>query len=218
MLVAPFSLYEVANGISKSPHLMAPGPDGISFELLQMHQKCLAPHLVHIFNELFASASFLPGSGHSIAALIHKNYERDRLANWQPIALLNYDHKLYTKLPATRMSTWVVPCLNLCQHVFIPGKSLWDNFNKANVTLLSLSGFSSGYLYFFYIEKAYDRVSWPYLREALNCLQMPPPMTSTVLGLYHELSTSVLTSQGFHLQDFDVSGPLTGRPFEPYFA
>lgn len=63
----------------------------------------------------------------NISLLLKKGKEETDPASYRPIALLNYDHKIITKILATRLGTHIGKIIHPDQTGFIPGRFSFSN-------------------------------------------------------------------------------------------
>ena len=90
---------EIRGVIQKAPPNSSPGPDGLSFEFYQCFENSLTPFLCQMFNQLFLQYSIWSSTKKTFISLIYKEKGMvEDLKNWRPIALINYDLKLFTKI------------------------------------------------------------------------------------------------------------------------
>lgn len=97
-----------------------PGPDGYPIEFYKKFQHKLAPILIDMFNESFASSSLPPTLNQaSISLILKKNKDPLACSSYRPISLLNVDFKLLSKMLALRLETVLPTIINPSQTGFI---------------------------------------------------------------------------------------------------
>lgn len=137
-------------------------------------------------------------------------------ANYRPISLFNTDLKLYSKLLATRLATYMPTLVQTDQVGFIHSRQAsdgtcrfidmihWAEHYQMPSLLISLDA-----------EKAFDRVNWLYLDLVLQKFGIHGPFRQAILGLYSGPNTKVLTS-GILSSPFPITnGTRQGCPLSP---
>lgn len=103
--------------------------------------------------------------------MLHKTgKEEGDPANYRPIALLNGDHKIITKVLATRLKKKnISPIIHPNQTGFVPGRWSFNNIRlllntmyssygkEAKIAMLSLD-----------TQKVFDQIEWFYIFETLK--------------------------------------------------
>src|SRR3954471_9639841 len=146
----------------------------------------------------FKKALFPPPSLDLFSPLSSKKKgEESDLKNWRPIALLNYDRKILSKILATRIQKVAHSIIHPSQTGFIKGRRIQDN----TMALYQILDFyrhspSPGSLIFLDQEKAYDKVNWEYLLACLSRFGFSPKIRTAIQALYSGLLTSI-TTNGF---------------------
>nr|XP_014345151.1 PREDICTED: uncharacterized protein LOC106703887 [Latimeria chalumnae] len=102
-LIAPITCEEIKGAIVSLPISKSPGSDGIAIEFYHVFKDIVAPMLQNVYNWGLKN-SHLPNSfADSLLILIFKKGQRDDLANWRPIMLLNADYKILARILNTRL-------------------------------------------------------------------------------------------------------------------
>lgn len=213
-LMIPFTINEIKNCVRKLPNNKSPGPDGIPYEYYKANLTTLAPNLTILFNQILSTSCPLTDSGDSIMITLYKKGPKDLLKNWRPICLSNTDSKIYSKLLASRIGTLAKKYISNHQFGFVPERNIWDNIYP--ITNITRAKDRSGALAFLDQEKAYDRVSWPYLISTLTDFNFPTQITNWIsktlkksqITIQSQLFTSppIIPSRG--LKQGDPLSPL----------
>lgn len=216
-LVRPFTALEVLNAIQSFPTGKAPGPDGLPIDFYKSHGDLLAPLLAQLYNICLKDGK-LPDSMYlAYLTLIHKpSKDPTSCASYRPIALLNNDFKILTKLLALRLYPLLPSVIDSDQTGFMPRKStdvnlrrLYTNIhaqhhNTGTRTIASLD-----------IEKAFDTVEWPFLSETLRRMGFPLLFIQWLQVLYKCPTSSVRLGGGLSAPFRLTRGTQQGCPLSP---
>ena len=220
-LEAPISDAEVL-GAMQHLHLGSQaGPDRIPNAFYRCCAKYLAPKLGAVLREALRReqlpSSFLEGD----IALMYKKKERDDPRNYRPLTMLNVDYKIYTRILANRMKKVVHQFVSESQKGFVP-----DSFIAECSMLLNLIEAwvnddpenREGIFLFLDMEKAFDRVSFEFLNDAMDSLGFGPNF-KTYVGLMYNTEAPPkrrIYANGYYSEWFTInSGVAQGCPLSP---
>ena len=206
---------EVEKAIKNHPRKKAAGVDGIPYELYAANLPLFTMALVELFNSCLSSLIPLPGASESKIILLYKKGNALELKNWRPISLTNTDYKILTKVLNNRLALLAVDVISPQQFGFIPGRQIWDNIHAINSLLQSRSTCTNGLALFLDMEKAYDRISWPYLFCALIKFGAPIRFISWLKLLYQDLSSYIILPSGASPSFPVCQGLCQGDPLSP---
>ena len=199
---------EVAAALVSSVNDKAAGLDGIPVELWKLllqqyksagekerHNYCnIARVMARVFADISAHG-ITDGTGFNEGWMcpIYKKKEADNITNYRPITILNTDYKVFTKAIATRLTEVAPSVIHPDQAGFIRGRSIFDQIEQAATTInyARLKGLN-GAIVALDQEKAYDKVTHPYLWEVLESFAFPAEMINTIKVLYRDTPTSVI--------------------------
>ena len=95
---------EVLKAINKLQNGKSPGPDGFCCEFYKQFQNVLVDPLLDMFNHSFTTGEFPRTLKEANVSLILKKGKcSDSCGSYRPIALLNVDRKLLSKILASRL-------------------------------------------------------------------------------------------------------------------
>lgn len=216
-LLKPLSSKEVTTALKQLPTGKAPGIDAIPAEFYQELWEDIEPDVFNFVSETLSQAAIHPDLNVSKIALLPKSEDRQRIQNFRPISLLNTLYKVVAKVYANRMKPflhhWILPS----QTGFVPNRCILDNIflafesiewtleNKQDLCMLLLD-----------FEKAYDRVSWTFLRETMHKMGFADIWIQQVMALSANASATVIVN-GVQSSPFQLQRSVRqGCPLAPY--
>ena len=124
--------------------------------------------------------------------LLYKKKDRTLIENYRPITLLNSDYKLLTKALTLQLIEDIKKVIHKDQAGFIPGHSIFDHIRLTRImTNFAEISERNGAIVALDQEKAYDKITHPYLWKTLEAFKMPQLFIKTVKGLYKNTWTTV---------------------------
>ena len=113
------------------------------------------------------SGIMVPKIDHTNIVLIPKVNNPEKMTNFRPISLCNVVYKIISKVLANRLKQVLPYIISLTQSAFVPGCLITDNVLVAYETLHAMhsrkKGRKGSIALKLDINKAYDRVEWPFL-------------------------------------------------------
>ncbi len=209
------TLEELEKAVMKLQKGKSPGPDGIPAEFYQAFWYCLK-HLYLDFINSVKATSFPRSKNTSITILIYKDKgEITLLRNYRPIALMNTDIKILTKLLAMRLN-WVLPTIIHESQTAVYGRQIGNNINLIR-DLIDLVNKNEEEAAFLFIdqEKAFDRVNHKILYKVLEKFGFGESFINWIKTIYLDASTR-LSINGFLTDPIPLlSGVRQGCPLSP---
>lgn len=195
-LNSPITAEELADVIKLLPSHKAPSPDGLPYSYYKTFFPTLALHMLNLFSSLLKGT--LPHSQflHAHIIVIPKPGKDPSIPdNYRPIALLNSDYKIFTKTLANRLSKILPSLIHKDQVGFVPTRHAGDNtrrtidlidlLTRTNIQALILS---------LDAQKAFDRLSWPYMFAILVKYGFSGPFIQALRALYSHTTSQVQLS------------------------
>lgn len=217
-MASAFTADEVARAIAGCKRGKAVGPDQLGNDWYQDHADQLGPILTALFNSSW-EAGVVPRSfsGALIACLNKTKAAKDAL-DYRPIALLNADYKIYTRVLANRLRGCVANMVSESQDGFVPGRTIHatiDTLRVAQRQAAERGHEEGGYGLLLDFAKAYDSLSREFLLAALVKAGLPPRFVGAVRSLHDETSCCFLVN-GYESRSVRVTrGIRQGRPLAP---
>ncbi len=96
---------EVRQAIKSLKSNKAPGPDGLPAELYHKYNDILTPYLHRMYIQAIDNGVLPLTLTKAVITLIHKKgRDPEEVGSYRPIPLLNLEGKLFSKIPANRLS------------------------------------------------------------------------------------------------------------------
>jgi hypothetical protein len=118
--------------------------------------------------------SFDPSINETYIVLIPKASNAFSVSNYKPISLCNVVYKLIVKTVTNRLKLVLSSIISQNHSAFVPGRLITDNVLVAYEALQTMHSRMRGKKGFMVVkldmQKAYDRVEWPFLESMLRTL------------------------------------------------
>nr|CAB3264541.1 pol-like protein [Phallusia mammillata] len=211
-LSQPLSKSEIKNTISLFPNGKTPGPDGLSIEFYSLYWDLIGADLTQALDHAYLNA-YTPlefNLGH--LTLIHKKNNPSLLTNYRPISLLNADLKILQKTLNLRIKPFLSQIIS--QNQFAQPNSttsdattlLRDLFHEAT------SRSSDSFFVSLDFQKAFDSISYTWLKLQLTRKRFPPTFVNYILSLQTTAYSHTLLN-GFATTGFPIRrGVRQGDP------
>ncbi len=177
----------------------------------------LADPLLNMFNYSFVVKE-LPKTleGAYISLILKNGKSPDMCSSYRPIALLNVDRKLLSKILAMRLENILPKIIGTDQTGFIRGRNSSDNIRRLLNMIYTLKVKSiDGLVLPLDAEKAFDRIEWSYLFFVLDKFGLGENFVQWIRVLYTDPCSALLTN-GFRSNYFPMHrGTRQGCPLWP---
>lgn len=213
----PITEEEIEQTIKTLPSRKAPGPDGLPYEYYKAVLPILLPHMCKLFNAFFRDSPIPSDMQRSFITLIPKPEKDPTLcANYRPIALLNSDLKIFTKLLSIRLNMILPSLVHKDQVGFVPLRQAGDNTRKV-IDLVDVANRekTAALLLSLDAEKAFDRLGWPFLFATLQHVGFRGPFLRAIKHLYTNPSSQVRTPFAISPAFSITNGTRQGCPLSP---
>lgn len=163
------SIEELDNIVKNSKVNKAPGLDGLTSE----YYKTFWPQIRHlVYNmiiESFEEGEMPDSMKKAVVTLIHKKGNKNRISNYRPISLTNYDYKLIAFVLAERLQSVISDIVDQDQTGFIKKRFIGHNIRLVQDIIEYTSKHNvPGALISLDFHKAYDSLEWNFMLEALK--------------------------------------------------
>lgn len=220
------TIEEIEESIKNAQLNRAPGIDGLPIEFYKFFWEKIQ-HLMEKLFKNFHDTGELPKSMKKvIIAPAPKKGDRLNLSNWRPIALLNTDYKILSRIYSKRISNVVSTLLDSDQSYCVPNRTICNNLhvirniirdsNRRNNPLAILALDQAG---------AFNRVSHKYLLHLLKAHGFGPNLCNAIFSLLNntfghvKIGSSLLAAFLFEVgfrQGDPLAGPLYIISIEPF--
>uniref|UniRef100_A0A8C5R0F1 Reverse transcriptase domain-containing protein n=1 Tax=Leptobrachium leishanense TaxID=445787 RepID=A0A8C5R0F1_9ANUR len=216
-LGAPIKEEEVAAALKSFKSGKAPGPDGYTCLYYKTFLNIFLTPLTIMYNSLMEGKPLTADMQSSTLALIPKP-GKDPLdpLNYRPIALLNIDYKIFTKILSTRLNPFLPTLIHADQVGFVPHRQARDNTRRC-IDLIWVAQTSNLSTLFLSLdaEKAFDRLTWPFMFHTLTHVGIPHSFYTAITALY-DSPTALLPLPGACPRRIDIrNGTRQGCPLSP---
>lgn len=207
---------EISKTIARLDNEKDPGIDGLPFEFYKKFQKKLTPILRKIFNHILRTGEFPPSWLKSVIILIQKKGDLSDIGNWRPIALINCDAKIFTKIMTSRLNVICQRLIGKHQYGFVAGRYNYDAaLNVISTMRRSNDQMKQAWLLFIDQKKAFDRVNHKFLLLTLKKMRFNGVFINLIKKLFDDQSAHI-SDRGVLSQPFKIErGVRQGDPLSP---
>lgn len=148
--------------------LKAPGPDG--FHVLFYQGDMIGKSVITMVKDFYRTGELPENLNKTIVTLIPKVDKHDNPKSFRPIGLCNVSYKVVTKTMTTRLKEVMKEVVGPNQSSFVPSRQIIDNIIVYQEVLNTMRRIKSGcglMAIKIDLEKAYDRLSWDFIRDTL---------------------------------------------------
>ena len=197
----------------------SPGPDGFPPFFFQKYWTLVGNSVIRAVQAFFHSGILLKEVNHTFLALIPKVDNPSCANHFRPISLCSTIYKIISKVLTRRLKGVLGKIIHPLQGAFVPERLIQDNILLAHEIFHSFrrKGGKSGWIAIkLDMEKAHDRLEWPFVLTMLEKLGFCPRWISWVKECISTPSFSVLVN-GVPGSSFRPSrGIRQGDPLSPY--
>lgn len=182
---------ELEDAVAKLRRNKSPGPDGIPAEFYQTYWYILGGFFLDFVNAV-KRTSFPRESNTSVTSLFYKNRgDICDLAYYRPIALMNVDVKILTKLLSMRLK-FVLPTIIHESQTAVYGRQIGNSVHLVRDIIDYANASDEGAaLLFIDQEKAFDRVSHSLLFDVMKAFGFGDYFISWIQLLYSNAFTRI---------------------------
>lgn len=187
------SVSEVEEAIKKTLKGKSLSPDGFTTKKFHQHWDLLKIDIWQLIEHSISTHGVLPGFNATFLALIPKEENSQHPKSFRPIALCNVIYKLITKIIGNRLKP-LLPSLISREHMgYVEDHQILDNVILTHELIHSLKIKKiPEMLIKLDLLKAFDKLSWQYLRSILHAFGFHPTWTQWIISLISSSFFSIL--------------------------
>eukprot|EP00253_Pinus_taeda_P014598 PITA_14598 len=194
----------------------SPGPDGWTIEFYLAFFEELGQDLLRVVEESRATGTIYHANNSTFIALIPKSDSPASFDDYRPISLCNCLYKIISKIIANRLRPILSRSIAPQQFAFLDSKQIHEAIGLAQEALHSIwSKKLKAILLKIDLSKAFDRVSWLYLKMILIHLGFPHSYISWIMACITSPSFSILINGSASTFFHSERGLRQGCPLSP---
>lgn len=214
----PLTLEELKTALQAMKKSKAPGLDGIPPEFYLTFFPQIGPLLLDMFNKSIESGYFHRDANTAVISLLLKPGKDPTLpTSYRPLSLIGADIKLFAKILAGRLETYISKLIHCDQTGFIKSRFSSDNVRRLlhvldhtpdTVTPCAILSLDA--------EKAFDRLDWNFLWTVLEIMGLGHKFINMIKVLYSNPSAVVITGANCSSSFPILRGSRQGCPLSPF--
>uniref|UniRef100_A0A453EWV6 Reverse transcriptase domain-containing protein n=1 Tax=Aegilops tauschii subsp. strangulata TaxID=200361 RepID=A0A453EWV6_AEGTS len=216
-LTAPFTEEEVWEAINGMNPSSAPGPDGLPVKFFQTFWTAIKPEVMALFEEFYVGTIDLHRLNYGIITLIPKVPGASDIRQFLPITVINVIFRILAKGYANRVAPLADRITHPDQSAFIQGRYIPDGVLVFHEVLHEVQSKNLKAIFLkIDFHKAYDAVSWSFLREVLLRKGFDDRWVTRVMQMVASGHTAVNINGEIGPYFPTLCGVRQGDPFSPF--
>ena len=217
-MIRPIMDEEIKAAIFDIEDNKAPGPDGFTSKFFKASWNIIGDDVCRAVKEFFTSGKLLGELNNTIISLVPKIKNPSKVTDYRPIACSGVVYTGISKVITNRIKGSLGKLIDCNQSAFIEGRQISDN-------ILLIQELMNGYnwsnrarrcAFKVDIQKAYDTVSWSFLKFALENFGFHATMIKWIMVCLATASFSIKVNDEVHGFFKAKRGLRQGDPVSPY--
>jgi hypothetical protein len=216
ILIAVFTEEEVKEAVFQMEKNKSPGPDGFPAEFYQICWDVLKDDLMAMFECFHRGELPLFHLNYGTIILLPKKENAIQIEQYRPICLLNVSFKVFTKVGTNRVSKIAENVVQPTQTAFMPGRHILEGVVILHETIHELHRKNlDGVLFKIDFEKAYDKINWSFLQQALRMKGFDPTWCNWIEDSTRKGSVGIRVNNDIGHYFQNQKGLRQGDPLSP---
>ncbi|GJZ35731.1 RNA-directed DNA polymerase, eukaryota, reverse transcriptase zinc-binding domain protein [Tanacetum coccineum] len=197
-MMRPISDSEIKNAMFEIKDSKAPGPDGYTSRFYKLAWSIVRTEVSQAVREFFLTGKLLGEVNATLISLVPKIPTSNKVSDFRPIACCNVLYKFISKIMTNRIKEVLGKLVSENQSAFIGGRQINDNILLPQELFRGYNGKQKVKKVSFKIDlqKAYDTISWEFLKDALVMFGFHKKMFSSFSGLIPNMEKSTVFFRG----------------------
>ncbi|GJZ52154.1 RNA-directed DNA polymerase, eukaryota, reverse transcriptase zinc-binding domain protein [Tanacetum coccineum] len=201
-LIKPVSDKEIKVALFDIEDNKASGPYGYSSKFFKAAWKVVGDDTCAAIKEFFRNGKLLGEFNASIISVVPKIVSPRKVVDYRPISCCNVVYKTISKIITNRLKMVLNNLVSENQNAFILGRQISNNILLKQELMRGYNwntwGGSSRCAFKINIQKAYDTISWQFLKVILKCFGFHPVMIHWIMVYLTTASFSVCINGELH--------------------
>ncbi|XP_020250854.1 uncharacterized protein LOC109828236 [Asparagus officinalis] len=209
---------EIKTAVFSMDDNKAPGPDGFNMSFYKSAWSIIGDEVSQAILDFFRTGKLLGMINSTSISLIPKVKCPKTPSDFRPIACCNCLYKIISKILANRIKSVMGFLINEAQSAFVKGRQISSNILMAHEIVRSYGRKhnSPRIMMSIDIKKAFDTISWNFLRDMLASLGFPDTFTNWIMMCITSPKYSISLNGTLHGYFKGEKGLRQGDPISPY--
>ncbi|XP_028120068.1 uncharacterized protein LOC114317531 [Camellia sinensis] len=195
VLLKPITNAEILRAVKSIGAFKALGKDGIQALFYQKYWHIVGHSVCEFVLSCFQNKKVSDEVNETLIVLIPKLENPEHIKQFRPISLCNVPYKIITKIIVGRIRPLLDTLISPNHSSFILGRSTADNIiitQEILHILRYLKGKKGGMIFKIDLDKAYDRISWDFIRDTFQEFKLNDCWIELIMNCVINTHSSVL--------------------------